>query len=368
MTDQPLLAEPYLRSLVEFKGSDLHLKVGGPPRIRISGALTPLQAPPLTYEQCEQMVLETMDDETRAKFLKENEADYAIMIKGVGRFRANAFRSRGAAGLIARLVGDRPMRLEELQVPPVIHSLALESRGLVLVTGPTGSGKTTTLAAMVNLINETRSVHILTIEDPIEVMHPDILASVNQRELRSDTADFNSALRAAMRQDPDVILIGEMRDTETVKAAVAAAETGHFVMSTLHTTDAAETITRIIDFFPPHEQKQVRLALASSLKGIVCQRLVPRIGGGRVCVMEILVATNRIAEAIADPDKTHHITDLVSEGSYYGMQTFDQHLVKLVVEGSITIHSAKICSTSPHDLIVQLKRSGIDPALIDAAE
>jgi twitching motility protein PilT len=242
----------------------------------------------------------------------------------------------------------------------VVASLALEPRGLVLVTGPTGSGKTTTLAGMVNLINSQREVHIVTIEDPIEILHEDKLGMVNQREVKVDTDDFAVALRAAMRQDPDVILVGEMRDQETVKAALAAAETGHFVMSTLHTTDAQETITRIIDFFPPHEQKQVRLSLASALRGLVCQRLVPRADGlGRCMAVEVLVNTGRVGEAITDDDKTGSIAALVAEGGYYGMQTFDQHLVALVRDGVVTIEDAVAASSRPHDLSVELRRLGL---------
>ncbi len=359
---------PYLRALVEHAGSDLHLKAGSPPRIRISGELVALDAPAPSAQECELMILETMGVEVRELFLRDREADYAILLDGVGRFRANAFQARGAAGLVCRLIGARPLRLDELGLPEVVGQLALRPRGLVLVTGPTGSGKTTTLAAMVDLINENRSVHVLTIEDPIEILHEDKLASINQREIRTDTADFGRAMRAAMRQDPDVILIGEMRDTETVRAAIAAAETGHFVMSTLHTTDAAETIGRVIDYFPPDEQRQVRLSLAKSIQGVICQRLVPRMDGvGRLCGMEILVGTNRVSEAIADPDKTASITDILSEGSIYGMQTFDQHLVKLVMSGQITIAAAKTASSKPHNLTVQLKRAGLDPHLVDAA-
>ena len=351
---------PYLMAVVENDGSDLHMKAGSPPRIRINGRLRPLRVPELTAEDCERLVLETMDEITREKFGRLNEADYAVSVSGVGRFRANAFRQRGSAGAVLRLVGDRPMTFAELGLSDVIGQLALKPRGLVLVTGPTGSGKTTTLAAMVDHINKSRECHILTLEDPIEVMHRDQLSMVNQRELNTDTSDFPTAMRAAMRQDPDVILIGEMRDAETVKAALSAAETGHFVMSTLHTTDAAETVNRIIDFFPPHEQKQVRLSLAGSMQGIICQRLVPKPDGkGRVACMEIMIASGRIAEAIADPEKTSEIQELVATGGFYGMQTFDQHLLKLVVEGEITMDAARLAATNPHDLEVHLKRTGL---------
>ena len=362
-----LRIEPYLQAVVANGGSDLHIKVGSPPKIRISGSLVALQVEPVTSADAEALIRETMSDEVAATFATDNEADYALSIPRIGRFRVNAFRSRGSAACVLRLVGNEPTSLSSLDLPDVIGRLALESRGLVLVTGPTGSGKTTTLAAMVDTVNEGRPVHILTIEDPIEVLHRDKLAIVNQRELGTDTADWSTALRAAMRQDPDVILIGEMRDTETVKAALGAAETGHFVMSTLHTSDAKETVNRLIDFFPPHEQKQVRLALATSLRGIICQRLVPKAdGAGRVVLMEIAVNTPRLAEAIADPDKTDTMTDIIATGGYSGMQTFDQHLVELVTHGTVTIQAAKMVSSNAHDFSVMLKRAGIDPALVDA--
>ena len=236
----------------------------------------------------------------------------------------------------------------------------MEPRGLVLVTGPTGSGKTTTLASMIDLINAQREVHIVTIEDPIEVLHSDQLGMVNQREVKVDTADFRVALRAAMRQDPDVILIGEMRDQETVHAALSAAETGHLVMSTLHTQDAQETIGRIIDFFPPHEQHQARMSLASSLRGIISQRLVARADSlGRCLAVELLVNTGRVAEAILDPDKTSGIRDLLREGGFYGMQTFDTHLVSMIRDGLVTVEDAVAVASHPHDLIVDLRRIGL---------
>jgi twitching motility protein PilT len=361
-----LQISPYLQAVVANNGSDLHIKVGSPPKIRISGALVPLQAPAMTAGATDAMIRETMTDDVAAQFEKSNEADYALSVPGIGRFRVNAFRSRGAPGCVLRLVSANPMSLQDLGLPAVIRQLALEPRGLVLVTGPTGSGKTTTLSAMVDAINETRAVHILTIEDPIEVVHRDKLASVTQRELGTDTEDWAVALRAAMRQDPDVILIGEMRDANTVKAGLSAAETGHFVMSTLHTTDARETINRIIDFFPPHEQKQVRLGLATSVKGIICQRLVPTAdGAGRTVIMEIATSTPRLAEAIADPEKTDSINEIVASGGYSGMQTFDQHLVRLVLDGTVLIQDAKLASSNSHDFSVMLKRAGVDPNLVD---
>ena len=280
--------EPFLRALVECGGSDLHCKVGSPPRVRIDGRLRKLQTRDLTSTDTEQMVIEVLREDLVDDFHRSNEADFAYSLAGVGRFRVNAFRSRGSCGLVFRRVSVGAIPLTDLGLPAVLASLAMEPRGLVLVTGPTGSGKTTTLAGMIDHINSNKEVHVVTIEDPIEVLHFDKLAMINQREVRVDTEDFVTAMRAAMRQDPDVILVGEMRDHETVKAGLAAAETGHFVMSTLHTTDASETINRIIDFFPPHEQKQVRLALAASLRGIICQRLVPRADGdGRCVVMEV---------------------------------------------------------------------------------
>ncbi len=351
---------PYLRALAELRGSDLHIKVGSPARLRIDGRLRKLQGPALTPEQTAAIADEVMREDLRESFKRTNEADFAYSLAGVGRFRVNAFRSRGSVGLVFRRVSVGAIPLDELSVPAVISQLALEPRGLVLVTGPTGSGKTTTLAGMVDHINSHRECHIVTIEDPIEVLHRDQLSMINQREVRLDTEDFAVALRAAMRQDPDVILVGEMRDVETVKAALSASETGHFVMSTLHTTNAQETVARIIDFFPPHEQKQVRLALAGALRGIICQRLVPRADGqGRCVAMEIAVNTGRVADAIVDPDKTSTLTELITEGGFYGMQTFDQHLTTLIRDGVVTLEDAMSASSNPHDLTVELRRLGL---------
>jgi twitching motility protein PilT len=354
------MIEPFLRALIDCGGSDLHCKVGSPPRVRIDGRLRKLETRDLTSADTEQMVREVLREDLVEEFDRTNEADFAYSLSGVGRFRVNAFRSRGSSGLVFRRVSIGAIPLADLGLPVVLESLALEPRGLVLVTGPTGSGKTTTLAGMIDHINVHREVHCVTIEDPIEVLHFDKTAMINQREVRVDTEDFVVALRAAMRQDPDVILVGEMRDQETVKAALAAAETGHFVMSTLHTTDAQETISRIVDFFPPHEQKQVRLSLAGALRGIICQRLVPRADGeGRCVAMEVCINTGRVADAIIDSEKTSTISSLIAEGSYYGMTTFDQHLVSLLRDGVITLDAAMVASTNPHDLTVELRRVGL---------
>ena len=360
MSDQPASVLPFLVALADLSGSDLHCKVGSPPRIRIDGKLRRLQVPALTAADTERMVQEVLRDDLVREFAATNEADFAYSVPGVGRFRVNAFRSRGAAGLVFRRVAVGAIPLSDLGLPPAVGTLALEPRGLVLVTGPTGSGKTTTLAGMIDEINRQREVHIVTIEDPIEVLHEDRLGMVNQREVRVDTEDFHTALRAALRQDPDVIMVGEMRDQKTVLAALAAAETGHFVLSTLHTADAKETVARVIDFFPPHEQGQVRLSLAGALRGIICQRLVSRSDGqGRCVAVEVCVNTGRVAEAIADPDRTALIPEFVAEGGFYGMQTFDQHLVQLIGSGLVSVQEGLAAASSPHDLTVELRRMGL---------
>ena len=353
-------ADDYLRRLVELEGSDLHLKAHAPAYVRVDGHLLPIEdLPRLTPEMTEAIARAIMDPGATARFDSGAEADFAYMIPEVGRFRAAVFRQRGSVGIVLRRVLAGAQEFGELGLPAAVRKLSGEHRGLVLITGPTGSGKTTTTAAMISNINATRRCHIVTIEDPIEVMHRDDQAVIDQREVGVDTADFSTALRSVARQDPDVIFIGEMRDLETVGAALQAAETGHFVLSTLHTTNATETVNRVIDMFPPHQQEQARLSLANSLKGIVCQRLLPRAGGGRVAALEVLVMTSRLQEFILDPDKTDEIADAVADGGYYGMQTFDQHLLQLYREGQVTLKDALEAATSPHDLRIAIRAAGL---------
>ena len=350
----------WLEALVAAKGSDLHLKVGSPPRMRVDGQLIPLDGPALVPEVADAMLREVIRPDLYEQFQRTNEADFAYSLPGVGRFRVNAFRQRGSVGLVLRRVQEGAMSAAELGLPPVISRLAEQPRGMILVTGPTGSGKTTTLAAMIDHVNANRAVHIVTIEDPIEVLHADKRGIVSQREVRVDTEDFTVAMRAAMRQDPDVILVGEVRDAETLKTALAAAETGHLVLSTLHTTDAAETVNRCIDMFPPFQQRQVRLSLAAALRGIIGQRLVKRAGdGGRVAVLEIRVNTGRTAEAIADPERTGDLTSIMAESGFYGMQTFDQHLIALYRDQVIELEDALSVASNPHDLQIALRSQGL---------
>lgn len=357
---QPQSVVPFLHALAGTGGSDLHCKVGSAPRIRVDGRLRKLQAPELRPVDTENMLDEVLPDDLLETFRETKEADFAYSLSGVGRFRVNAYQARGTFGLVFRRVAVGARALPDLGVPEVVGELALEPRGLVLVTGPTGSGKSTTLASMVDLINSYREVNIITIEDPIEILHADKKAIVSQREVRQDTTDFASALRAAMRQDPDVILVGEMRDIETVRAALSAAETGHLVLSTLHTIDAAETINRIVDFFPPHEQKQVRIALSQVLRGIVSQRLVRMAdGSGRRAVVEVMVNTGRTAEAIVEPMENPPLRDLIKEGDFYKMQTFDQHLLTLVRDQVVTYEEALSVASNPHDLTVELRAEGV---------
>jgi len=351
--------DAWLRLLVERDGSDLHVKVGSPPRIRVAGRLEALERAPLRPEETRAIADAILPADRPEVLEAQGEADFAYSLPGVGRFRVNVFRQRGSISLVLRKLRFGGPTFEEIGMPDVVRRLGEEPRGLVLVTGPTGSGKTTTLAAMIAHLNRTKAVHIVTIEDPIEVLHNDEVAEINQREVGQDTGSFLSALRAALRQDPDVILIGEARDAETVRAALQAAETGHLVLSTLHTVDATETVNRVIDFFPPHQQKQVRLTLAGALRGIVCQRLVPAVDGGRVPCLEILVNTGRIAERIADPEKTSEIQEVIADGGYYGMTTFDGSLLELVRAGRVSLGDALEAASDPHDFTLALQQAGI---------
>jgi twitching motility protein PilT len=349
----------WLSLLVERNGSDLHVKVGTPPKVRQSGVLLPLDRELLSHDEMEAIGTAIVPPEKVDRFEAAGEVDFAYSLAGVGRFRVNVFRQRGSVSAVFRTLRFGGPSFDEMGLPEVIRQLADEQRGLVLVTGPTGSGKTTTLAAMIEHLNHTRQSHIVTIEDPIEVLFRDDVASINQREVGTDTESFLSALRAALRQDPDVILIGEMRDTETVRTSLQAAETGHLVLSTLHTVDATETVNRVVDFFPPEQQGQVRLTLAGALKGIICQRLVPARDGGMVPCHEILVNTGRVAERISDADKTAEIHDVIAEGGYYGMCTFDQSLLQLVKDEKVTVEAALSASSNPHDFTLQLQQARI---------
>ena len=358
-----------LHEAVRREASDVHIKVGSPPYLRVDGVLEPLSdLPDVNPADTERVAFAIMPKARADEFLECQEADFAHTVSGLGRFRVNVFRQRGSVGMVLRRVLPGIPSFESLGLPPVVRRLAEEPRGLVLVTGPTGSGKTTTLAAMIDHINETMSKHIVTIEDPIEVLHPDKRSIVNQREIGTDTEDFHAALKRVLRQDPDVILIGEMRDPETVWAALSAAETGHLVFATLHTMSATETISRIIDFFPPYQQQQVRMSLAGSLRGIVSQRLVQRADGkGRVPSMEVLVATGRVFDKITDPSATHELEELIAEGEYYGMQTFDQSLLSLYEQGAITRRDALATSTNAHDLRLKMDAVDLERAHLDEA-
>jgi twitching motility protein PilT len=332
-----------LKIAAQSGASDLHLKVGSYPMMRINGTLSVCsEEKRLDKADTEGMADAIFNDDQREKFRRAQEVDLAYSIPGVGRFRCNVFQQRGTVGLVLRVIPTRIKSIDELGLPPVLKRIAQEERGLVLVTGTTGSGKSTTLAAMMDHINTTRSTHIMTVEDPIEYLHRDHHSIVNQREVNVDTQSFSHALRSALRQDPDVILVGEMRDHETVETALLAAETGHLVFSTLHTLDATETVNRIIAVFPPHQQRQVRIQLASVLKGAIAQRLLPRADGlGRVPAVEVMIATAFIRDCIIDKDRTAQIHGAIASGtSQYGMQTFDQSIFSLYQQGFVTVDEA----------------------------
>ena len=350
-----------LRYVVDREGSDLHVKVDSPPMARVHGALQPIDgSEPLTEQETEAALEHILTDQGLLKeFATEGEADFSYELSGISRFRVNAFRQRGSVSIACRAIPFQVRTIDDLGLPEVIRKLAEAPRGIILLTGTTGSGKSTTLAAMIDHINSTRSSHVVTLEDPIEYLHRDKLSIINQREVGQDTESFARAMRRVLRQDPDVILIGEMRDEETVRTALAAAETGHLVLSTLHTLDASETINRIIDFFPPHLQQQARVMLAATLRGAVSQRLVPRLGGnGRVAVSEVMVVTGRVQDLILNPQETGRITEVIAEGEYYGMQTFDQALLKHVAEGNIAEETAFEVASSVHDFKLMLAAQG----------
>jgi twitching motility protein PilT len=347
-----------LKKAHAMSASDLHIKVGSPPILRINGELTPLTSDKrVSPEDVLKVVYSVLTNEQKEIFKKEKDIDFAYGVPGVGRFRCNVFLQRGSLGIIFRVIPMRIPTVEELHLPDIIKKISMEQRGLVLVTGTTGSGKTTTLAAMIDLINTNRTVHILTIEDPIEYTHRDKRSIVNQREIGSDADSFSKSLRQSLRQDPDVILVGEMRDFETIQTALVAAETGHLVLSTLHTTDATETVNRIVAVFPPYQHKQVRMQLASILKAIISMRLIPRAdGNGRVPAVEVLIATAMIKDCILDPDKTKLIPDVIAQGTlHYGMQTFDQSLFHLFQSGLITYEEALRMATNPDDFALRAK-------------
>ncbi len=349
-----------LKMALKARASDIHIKAGLPPVYRIDGALRPLpNAPRMVSESLQAMAEGIMNQEQRRRFETTHECDLAYGVPGLGRFRVNVFKQRGSVSMVLRVIPFKVLTLDDLLLPPVLKKLAREPRGLVLVTGATGSGKSTTLAALIDHINSERTCHIVTIEDPIEYLHRDKKSLVNQREVGFDTEGFDVALKSALRQDPDVILVGEMRDYETIETALTAAETGHLVLSTLHTSDAPETINRIVSVFPPYQQRQIRAQLASVLRGVVSQRLVPRADGkGRVPAVEVLVSTARTRELVEDKDKTKLLGDTIQQGYVsYGMQTFDQSLMALLKKKLITFDEALRQASNPDDF--KLKMSGI---------
>jgi len=349
-----------LKIAVDSGASDLHLKVGTFPMMRVRGSLVPaMEDKRLEHEEMVSMAAAVLPVGYRDKFKEQHEVDLAYSVAGLGRFRCNAFQQRGTIGMVFRVIPRNITSVDDLALPPVLKKISKEERGLVLVTGATGSGKTTTLAAMIDEINSTRTAHIMTIEDPIEYLHRDKKSVINQREIGVDTNSFSLALRSALRQDPDVILVGEMRDFETIQTALVAAETGHLVFSTLHTLDATETINRIIAVFPPHQQKQIRLQLASVLRAIVSQRLMPKPRGeGRVPAVEVLTSTAFIRDCIADREKTHLIHGAIAQGtSQYGMQTFDQSIFGLYQQGHVELEEALRWASNVDDF--KLKVQGI---------
>jgi twitching motility protein PilT len=352
--------EAALRELVDKQGSDLHLKVGSHPLYRVYGVLAPDESGPvLSAEDTERAMRSLLPDEHKlAEFESEHEVDFSFEIENVARYRVNAFQQRGVISMACRAIPHKISTIDELALPKVVRELAEEERGIVLLTGTTGSGKSTTLAAMIDHMNHTMSKHIVTIEDPIEFVHEDKSSVINQREVGMDTASFKRALRRVLRQDPDVILIGEMRDEETVQTALSAAETGHLVLSTIHTVDAAESINRMLDFFPPHQHGQARSMIAGTIKGVISQRLIPGANGGRVAACEILRMTGRVRDMIVDPSQTGKLTEVIATGAYYGMQTFDQALFGHVKAGLVSFDDAMRVASSPSDFKLLMQADG----------
>jgi twitching motility protein PilT len=358
-----------LMTVIETEGSDLHLKVPAPPIVRRHGELEPIAgSEALSPEDTERTLLHMLTDEDKLEsFRTDREVDFSYSMPGVARFRVNAFVQRGSVSIVCRAIPVQIKTAEELLLPAVIDEIADEERGLILLTGTTGSGKSTTLAAMINHINSNYAKHIVTIEDPVEFLHRDKRSIINQREVGEDTASFARALRRVLRQDPDVILVGEMRDEETVRTALSAAETGHLVLSTIHTVDAAESVNRIIDFFPQVEQRQARAMLAGTLKAVVSQRLVPTPDGqGRVATCEIMRMTGRVRDMIMNPDETGKLPEVISEGAYYGMQTFDQALLTHVQAGRVAMEDAMKAATSPHDFKLLVSSDGQRSTSVDS--
>jgi twitching motility protein PilT len=348
--------EEYLRSLVERGGSDLHLKVGRPPLMRIKGELIPTEYPVISKEGMKELLLSMLSDIQKKKLEDERELDFSYLVEDLSRFRVNIFHQMGFLGAVFRVIPMEIKTVDDLGLPQVLKELVFKNQGIVLVTGPTGSGKSTTLAAMIDYLNENRPLHIITIEDPVEFVHRDKKCTINQREIGFDTLSFSAALRRALRQDPDVILVGEMRDPETITIAMTAAETGHLVFSTLHTNDAKQSIDRIIDTFPPEQQHQVRMQLAMTLCSTVSQRLIKKSdGSGRVAVIEVMINTPTIRKMIEE-EKTGGIDKAIHDSaSLYKMQTMNQHLFQLVKEGVITQEGALSVSNNPNDLKIMFQ-------------
>lgn len=346
-----------LDQMLSSRASDLHLRIGVKPTLRIDGALRSISDDLITQQEMEEMMNQILSEEQKKRFLQRNELDLALSVSKMGRFRINFYRQRGTVGIALRAVNTVIPSFEELNLPPVLKKLANDRRGLIIVTGTTGSGKSTTLAAMIDHINSNRAENVLTIEDPIEFIHRNKKSMIAQREVGGDTESFVMALRHALRQDPDVILVGEIRDLETMSIALTASDTGHLVMSTLHTLNAVETVNRIISFFPPHQHQQIRLLLAATLRGVVCQRLLPRSDGpGRVPAVEVLVNTALVKEYIIDPTKTPLIIELIESGAIqYGMQSFDQSIMHLYKRGKISYEEAMNQASNPDDFELRIK-------------